>query len=562
MNCRSPFSVTGLAFAISVLIALSCTRGENDLAEVRLNFVGRPVKIAKFTPKPSKPTPRAKGAVIAAPTDATGMDCLLLNISGPEVAPNFDGKTFSNGITAECLGIKAVSLAESVSTAGSAGLKMRVKRGLQRNIEVLGYEGDLGANCVGKTIEELANGGDGALYVMGETTVDLNADTTLSIANEYTSSSTDLVANCADEGDVAGTRVLLFDGSSYTDLEFPDTDAEIYSLYWDGSLSRLLVGGDFTNLGGLAAADYFAKFTAGGGWEAVAPGLTGPVRAITISSGGNLYVGGEFVDVDGIPAADGIVRNTGAAWAAMDAGVGGGRVNALETAGSMVYAGGNFTSVDGIGSMNRLGAWNEGGNNWDVIPAIGNGEVFGLSEHSGTLYIAGSFDDAGAVAGADNIVKLTGGSLVIAGTGNALNGPAYAIHAEASQFFVAGNFSNVNSNALINNVAVYDGGGPPWKPLTSGILGGFARIITALPSSVGFAGDFTSAGGVAGTEGIASFQAGSWSSLGGGVTGSVTAATGNAADVYLAGTFDSLSRTRVAFRRTRSQTARIRQGNK
>lgn len=54
------------------------------------------------------------------------------------------------------------------------------------------------------------------------------------------------------------------------------------------------VGGDFTDAGGVAAADYIAKWNSADGWSAVGSGVNGTVKAIAVAPNGHVYVGGEF----------------------------------------------------------------------------------------------------------------------------------------------------------------------------------------------------------------------------------------------------------------------------
>ncbi|MBK9208842.1 MAG: hypothetical protein IPL71_11310 [Anaerolineales bacterium] len=91
----------------------------------------------------------------------------------------------------------------------------------------------------------------------------------------------------------------------------------------------IYVGGGFTNLNGIAEADYIARYnTTTTTWSSLGDNGVGVgsihslVFALAVdSSNGDLYVGGLFTDADGINEADRIAKWNGSAWSALGNGL-------------------------------------------------------------------------------------------------------------------------------------------------------------------------------------------------------------------------------------------------
>jgi hypothetical protein len=118
--------------------------------------------------------------------------------------------------------------------------------------------------------------------------------------------------------------------------------------------TNIYVGGTFTNAGGIANADYIARWD-GAAWHALGPGLNSSVSAIAVT-GTDVYVGGAFTDAGGDPNADRIARWDSAAWRALGPGLNS-TVYAVATAGSHVYVGGGFTDAGGDPNADRIARW-------------------------------------------------------------------------------------------------------------------------------------------------------------------------------------------------------------
>jgi hypothetical protein len=146
------------------------------------------------------------------------------------------------------------------------------------------------------------------------------------------------------------------------------TITSILKLAFDSN-GNLYAVGNFTNLAGVANADYIAVWD-GSTWAAVGNPNSGgatitDIRAVAYGWGNRLWVGGDFTNLAGIAAADRIAyfQIDTATWTAAGGAGADGEVNdiwALPNV-NIVYAGGTFGSIDGVASTNVivrfLGDW-------------------------------------------------------------------------------------------------------------------------------------------------------------------------------------------------------------
>ena len=125
----------------------------------------------------------------------------------------------------------------------------------------------------------------------------------------------------------------------------------------------IYVGGDFENAGGVAAADYIAKWSASA-WSSVGVfNLT--VRTLSVSPDGNVLAAGGFTVINGISIAR-IARYTGASWFPLGTGLNGYCYSSAITKSGFIYVGGIFTSAGGVSIADRLAGWN--GTAWSALP--------------------------------------------------------------------------------------------------------------------------------------------------------------------------------------------------
>lgn len=186
----------------------------------------------------------------------------------------------------------------------------------------------------------------------------------------------------------------------------------------------LYVGGSFGNAGGIAEADRMAAWR--GSWAAMGTGVNVDVSALTIYRDDTLYAGGDFSSASGVPNTSGVAAWDDT-WTGLGSGISFGVLGmATDDTHGLVYAGGVFTAAGGI-TVNYVAAWDVGIGAW--VPFTWSGGVgldAGLSSiavDDTTVYLAGTFLNAGGDANADRIARWTwqppqGANSIAAGVGS------------------------------------------------------------------------------------------------------------------------------------------------
>ncbi len=234
----------------------------------------------------------------------------------------------------------------------------------------------------------------------------------------------------------------------------------------DGSL---YVGGIFTNWAGVADADYIARWD-GTNWNAVGDPTQGTaaiifVYAIAIDNAGVVYVGGDFLNWAGIAAADNMAKWNGIAWTAMGTGVNDIVYALVVDTSNNVYAGGLFTSASGVANTIAAAKWN--GTSWVSVNtspfiSVGGPGIYALALTSdGTLYATGWFTQIGGVT-ASYIARFNGVSWEALGSGINYPGYALAVHPDGS-IYVGGTFTSAGGVVLADSLAKWNG--TAWTPL-------------------------------------------------------------------------------------------------
>jgi hypothetical protein len=296
---------------------------------------------------------------------------------------------------------------------------------------------------------------------------------------------------------------------------------------------------------GTAEAAGPAMFAGGGGgpdyrWESTfaGPGLDDTVAAAVVwddGSGPALYVAGLFLTA-GDRRVNRIARWDGERWSAL-AGPSGtgtnGPVSALAVYDGELVAAGSFTSAGGV-TVNHIARWD--GEAWSPLAGPdGTGVegdrgpgVFALAVLDGQLVAGGAFSHAGGTL-ANNVARwdgqrwapLAGGTEP--GVGHAIVPPSvYALQELDDDLVVAGRFTHAGG-APAAGVARWDGGG--WSPLGGGVGGMVVPTVSALAAYDGelvAAGQFPQADGVV-VNNLARWDGQAWSPLGAGTSGTVYA---------------------------------------
>lgn len=210
---------------------------------------------------------------------------------------------------------------------------------------------------------------------------------------------------------VPANNIAKWDGTSWsalgTGLSGVGRTLEVYD---DGGGADLIVGGDFAMAGGMVV-NSVARWSQGGGWSALAGGVTGQVYDLQ-AWGDDLYAGGSISNA-GAQSVNGVARWNGTGWntgALLASGVNN-FVRTLTLWNNELYVGGNFNTAGGVtanGIAMWNGAWNalmgsmDEGTDQTVLSSVvyddGGGDA---------LYIGGFFVVAGGKS-ASKIAKWTG----------------------------------------------------------------------------------------------------------------------------------------------------------
>lgn len=123
-----------------------------------------------------------------------------------------------------------------------------------------------------------------------------------------------------------------------------DIGGDVYALAF-GATGWLYVGGNFTNAGGIANADYIAKWS-GSKWDALGTGTNGMIFGITVDSG-KVYVSGAFTAAGGLTLADRAAVWSNGAWQPLDIDLPGTAYvySILPASDGSLYIGGMFSTV-------------------------------------------------------------------------------------------------------------------------------------------------------------------------------------------------------------------------
>jgi hypothetical protein len=160
-----------------------------------------------------------------------------------------------------------------------------------------------------------------------------------------------------DADGVNGDYICWWDGANFRPYWQPNSDSgtelndNVITIAFDHS-GKLLIGGNFTNAGGIAAADYIARYN-GGSWEALGSGTNNTVYKIIISTR-EIYVVGYFTTAGGLTLTDRVAVYANGAWQPLDIDLPGtSQVNAiLPASDGSLYVGGGFSTAGTAGTPN------------------------------------------------------------------------------------------------------------------------------------------------------------------------------------------------------------------
>ena len=261
---------------------------------------------------------------------------------------------------------------------------------------------------------------------------------------------------------------------------------KVYVVLYDG-ISKVYVGGDFINAGGISANNIAVYDISNNIWYGLIDsdynvnGTSAIVRSLCFYNS-RLYVGGDFTSAGGknvnYIAGWNYTTNT---WNYLNGGGTNGPVYALATNNTSLFVGGNFTDAGGISNVNYVASYN---GNWAALNYNGisgtNGPVYAITYGSALDYpiiIGGSFSSAGGGGiTASNIVAWNNTNFTALSDFNGnqgTNGEVYALavggfglsSSENKVVYVGGAFSNVASGNVSAQyiAAYYFVSGPTWN---------------------------------------------------------------------------------------------------
>jgi trimeric autotransporter adhesin len=276
--------------------------------------------------------------------------------------------------------------------------------------------------------------------------------------------------------------------------------------------ARIVVAGDFTHAGTVAATRIAAFDPATNTWSALAgpqgqgigvPGVSSVVRGLLAMPNGDLFVAGQFTTAGGINA-NHIARFDGTNWWPLGSGVSGAAISLLAMPNGDLVVGGFFTTAGGV-AANAIARWN--GSTWAPFGAgIGGGPSGGDVRAlallpSGDLIAGGYFSTAGG-APAANVARWNGSTWSQVGLG--LDSAVHALLVRANGDLIAGGYFAYSgpsaSSPWLNSVARFDGS--TWLPLDTGLLGSIHALAEA-PNGKLVAGCFQSQDAVLEWDGAA-----------------------------------------------------------
>ena len=256
------------------------------------------------------------------------------------------------------------------------------------------------------------------------------------------------------------------------DSSGPAVTASVSSLQIIGS--TIYIGGSFANGAGIASADFLLACnlaTGAASSTVVKDGdLSGAVYALTADSHGTLYIGGGFSNLMGIQAADNIAAYSGGSWRALGSGpsAGGGPIDdfvrSLTAVGTNVYVGTDSVDIGGIAQADHVAKWNgsalsavgsntSGQDGW--FPA--SGFVYGLATYGSNVFATGSFQNANGDPKADQIAYFDGVGWHSLGSNGAGNGPwtgyGLALATFGGKLYAGGNFTSAGGDTKAEGIA-------------------------------------------------------------------------------------------------------------
>lgn len=320
-------------------------------------------------------------------------------------------------------------------------------------------------------------------------------------------------------------RVLAKYASGFggnTDNQHAETVPITFVQYLPNVLADGESGSALTVQTSLANADYFVRRSSAGVWS-VPGGGTGAVTALLRGTNGLIYLGGGFANWGGNAAADNIVAYdpTTGLFSAVSTGTAAVGVLAMANLpnGNIVVAG-SFALAGGVANTVKIAIYNP---TTGLFTALGTGATGGdvltvAVDATGGIYAGGTFTLMGGVANTLKLAYWNGSAWTALGTG--ANGDVYGstIGLDGGAYFTGG-FTTLNGVACMQVGKWLSG---VFTPLSTGINGSGGRALATGPNGLIYVGGlFTLAGGITGTNRVASWNGVTFAPMQNGLGGDV-----------------------------------------
>jgi hypothetical protein len=303
------------------------------------------------------------------------------------------------------------------------------------------------------------------------------------------------------------------------------------TISWDpdgaGPLApRLVVGGLFTSIGGVAATNIAQRDPATGIWSPLGSGINSGVGALTVFNG--QLVAGCSGD-NNVGTFDATVRKwDGTTWQNFPA-TNTGSVTALQVYNGALYIGGSFMTqfTTSTGPAFYIARYNAIANLWDTVEEAGfggqtNTGVSALADYNGDLYVGGWIKASTITGSALRISHGNSPASWAAITDATDPGGVYAFGQFSGDLIVAGGFNTING---VGYSCIAGWNGSSFHSYGSGTGGapyGGGIYSVTIHNGIVIGGVFTTASGAPANH-VAFWPPGgsSWQALGGGTDNSV-----------------------------------------
>lgn len=251
-------------------------------------------------------------------------------------------------------------------------------------------------------------------------------------------------------GGASGDYLIYYDGSSLNSITSPpNQDVYAISEFTVSSVDYLIIGGDFTSMGGGSPIRmaYESQPKTSGGWSGIGTGANNTVRAFSVSSdGGTLYIGGQFTSFNGVSNTNGVCSATDFSNVTSITTASMVEVTCFAWLNNNLYIGGSFTNA-GDASGDFL-VYYDGSSLNSIDTGVPNGGVEALAVSGNRVYLGGGFTNLENVNG-DYIAYTDGSTFTTIQTG--LSSTVFSLATRSDGDIIAGgNFTNAPGDRIVN----------------------------------------------------------------------------------------------------------------